>query len=72
MVRKLPDELLPDHTGRAENAYLDFFGLHGVFTSFTARGPHPRSPRSATSRLARAAGAFKKKPADLFGGRRVL
>jgi hypothetical protein len=30
MFGKLPDELLPDHSGCAENAYVDFFRLHNV------------------------------------------
>jgi hypothetical protein len=60
MVSKLPDELLPDHSGRAENAYVDSFCLHDEITSASCLRVYPvcvvaRPP------------ALKKKPAGLFG-----
>ena len=69
MFGKLPNELLPDHSGRAENAYVDFFRLHDVLHS--PEGLAPDSPHAslATSCLARAAVRFtaQKKPAGLLG-----
>jgi hypothetical protein len=64
MIGKLADELLADHSGRAENAYVDSFGLHDLLLSLPLLAPRS----AAAERLARA----QKKTRRPVWGRRVL
>jgi hypothetical protein len=65
MIGELPDELLADHSGRAENAYVDSFGLHDLL--FTARGaPPPHGHPNAAAALG-APPFAKKNPPAFFG-----
>ena len=71
MFGELPDELLTDHSGGAENAYVDFFRLHACpfKSSLTARGAPPplASLGDFAPRSGRRRSLLKKKPAGLDG-----
>jgi len=43
MVGELPDELLADHPGRAEDPYVDSLGLHDLHLSLKAQ-LHKKKP----------------------------